>query len=195
MSDVIQAPTIRVVTGPAAEPVSIDDCKLDGRVDGNAEDTLFVAWIAAARDEVEKVARRALVNRTLELSLANWPVGGYIELPYPPLVSVTSIKYYDASNTQQTLDSSDYITITDQEPGIVALATNATWPSDLHDWPRIRVRYVAGYGATAASVPEPYKLDVRGLVKLYYDFRAGWTPDAERAKAMILAHAAMDYGW
>lgn len=187
--------TIRVVTPPATEPVSIDSCKLDARVDGDAEDMLFASWIAAARDEVEKVARRALITRTLELSIDAWPTDGCIRLPYPPLVTVAQITYYDSNGTQQTWGSDSYIVIADEEPGIVALAPSASWPSDLHDYPRIRVRYTAGYGTSAVSVPEAYKLDVRGLVKLHYDFRAGWTPDAERAKALILAHAAMDYGW
>mgnify|MGYP000870870021 CR=1 FL=1 len=187
--------TIRVVTPPAVEPVSIDECKLDARVDGDAEDMLFASWIAAARDEVEKTSRRALINRTLELSLDGWPNAGRIELPYPPLVSVTQVTYYDSAGAQQTWDSSNYIVIADQEPGLVALAANISWPTDLHDWPRVRIRYVAGYGASAVSVPAQYKLDVRGLVKLQYDYRSGWTPDAERAKALILAHAAMDYGW
>lgn len=47
----------------------------------------------------------------------------------------------------------------------------------------------------AGAVPEYYKLDVRGLVKLSYDYRAGWTPDAERHRQIILAHASSDWGW
>jgi uncharacterized phiE125 gp8 family phage protein len=187
--------SVRVVTGPAVEPVTAAECKLDARVDGSTEDTLFATWIAAARQEIEFTARRAFITRTLELSLDAWPAHNAIVLPYPPLASVTQITYYDDDGAQQTMAAADYIVIADEEPGRVVLNPSAQWPTDLHDYPRIRVRYTAGYGAAAVNVPDYYKLDIRGLVKLSYDFRSGWTPDAERAKQLILAHASADWGW
>ncbi len=187
--------SVRLITPPAVEPVTITEAKLDARVDSSTEDNLFTALIVAAREEIEKISRRALINRTLELALDAWPAVNYIDLPYPPLGSVTQITYYDAAGVQQTWAAANYIVIADQEPGRVALAPACSWPTDLHTWPRLRVRYVAGYGASATAVPESYKLDIRGLVKLHYDYRSGWLPEAERAKALILAHAAMDWGW
>ena len=187
--------SVRVVTAPTVEPVAIAECKLDARVDGTTEDVLFATWIAAARTEIEEAARRAFVNRTLELALARWPGGCGITLPYPPLVSVTSIKYYDSANVQQTWAAASYIVIADEEPGRIVLGYGMAWPTDLHPTPRIRIRYVAGYGASPAAVPDYYKQDIRGLVKLQYDYRTAWTPDAERARARILAHAAADWGW
>ncbi len=187
--------SVRVITGPTVEPVSTAECKLDARVDGATEDTLFTAWIAAARMEIEMVARRAFIERTLELTLERFPGSGAILLPYPPLASVTRITYYDTANAQQTFAAENYIVIADQEPGMLVLASTASWPADLHDYPRIRVRFVAGYGDAAADVPDHYKQDIRSLVKLQYDYRSGWTPDAERARDLIYAHAAMDWGW
>jgi uncharacterized phiE125 gp8 family phage protein len=187
--------SVRVITGPTVEPVTAAECKLDARVDGTTEDTLFATWIAAARVEIEQAARRALITRTLELALDAWPASNAIQMPYPPLLAVTQVTYYDDDNVQQTMPAADYIVIADEEPGQLVLNPNATWPTDLHEYPRIRIRYMAGYGASAAAVPDYYKLDIRGLVKLSYDYRSGWTPDAERAKAMIIAHASADWGW
>jgi len=52
--------TVRAITNPAEEPVTATECKLDARVSGTAEDSLFTSWIAAARQQVEAAARRAL---------------------------------------------------------------------------------------------------------------------------------------
>ena len=186
--------SVRVITAPTSEPVTKTEAKLDARVDTTTEDTLFDSWIAAARDMVEKEARRALITRTLEVSLSRWPANGQIELPYPPLIAVTQITYYDDDNVLTTWSSSNYIVIADQEPGVVVLADDASWPGDLHTHPRIRVRYTAGYGA-AANVPETYKNAIRALVKLEYDHRSGASLDVQRAREYILAAAGVDWGW
>lgn len=187
--------SVRVVTAPTVEPVTASECKLDARVDGSAEDTLFTSWIATARDEVEKAARRALINRTLELALDRWPADNAILLPYPPLSSVTSIKYYDGDGVEQTFAAENYIAVTDEEPGRILLAPTASWPADLHVYPRIRVRYVAGYGAASSAVPERYRFAIRQLVKNYYDYRSGMTPDGQRGHDQALAYAASEWGW
>jgi uncharacterized phiE125 gp8 family phage protein len=212
--------SVRIITPPAVEPVTVAECKLDARVDHPDEDALFATLIAAARQEVEQTARRALITRTLELSLDRFPPARWLPLPYPPLLSLVSIRYYDQTGAEQTIDpagitppgitspgrtspgitspgitSPGIIVIADEEPGRIALAPDAAWPRDLHEFARIRIRYTAGYGPTAADVPDYYKFDVRGLVKLAYEHRFGWTPDAERAQSMFLAHAAADRGW
>ena len=186
---------IRVITAPAAEPVTSTECKLDARVSGSTEDSLFTSWIAAARAEIEAAARRALINRTLELTLDGFPADGVIYLPFPPLVSVTSIKYTTDAGVEHTITGSDYVVITENDPGLVIAASTASWPSDLRKRAAVRIRYVAGYGAAASDVPDGYKVDIRGLVKLYYDYRSGWTPEAERAKANYIGHAASTWGW
>ena len=187
--------TVRVITQPAAEPVTASECKLDARVDGATEDSLFTSWIAAARQQVEAAARRALITRTLELTLDEWPADGVILLPFPPLASVTSIKYVDSAHGEHTLDPAAYVAVTEHEPGFVMPAATGAWPGGLRARAAVRVRFVAGYGATAAAVPDGFKIDIRGLVKLFYDFRSGWTPEAQRAQENYLNHAAADWGW
>src|SRR6185295_4859943 len=51
---------------------------------------------------------------------------GAIEIPWPPLQSVTSIKYLDANGQEQTLPPADYTVDTISEPGLVIPAT--AWP-------------------------------------------------------------------
>jgi uncharacterized phiE125 gp8 family phage protein len=187
---------VRTITGPAGEPVSLAECKTDLRVDHDADNELITSLIKAATSEAEQLARRAFIQRTLELSLAGWPPDNLIRLPMPPLVSVTSVVYYDEYNASATMPNSDYIVVTDTEPGIVTLARDKVWPAPtLRTVAPIRVRYVAGYGAAAASVPDRYKALIRSLVAVRYENRDEMTPAAERQLANLRAALQMEWGW
>jgi uncharacterized phiE125 gp8 family phage protein len=118
-----------------------------------------------------------------------------IELPYPPLVSVSAVTYVDSAGNTQTVDASNYTVLTETTPGRVFLAVNGSWPGDLREqWP-IRVQYVAGYGAAAASVPEDYRRLIIALVGIAYQNRDELAADAERQMTFIEARLKMDWGW
>lgn len=187
---------IRVITPPTVEPVTLAECKADLRVDHTDDDALIASLIVGARTRVEDISRRAFINRTLEMSLCGWPADNKIRLPYPPAVSVTSVTYYDDDNVLQTMASSDYILVSDVEPAIVTIKKTTTWPdASLREvWP-VRVKWVAGYGATAASVPDFFKWCIRQLVAIRYENRDEMTPAAERALQNVEASLRMDWGW
>lgn len=162
----------RVITAPAVEPVSLTEAKIHLRVDHNADDDYIATLITAAREHAEKISWRAFINRTLELSLTAWPCDNCIRLPFPPLVSVTSITYLSYANVPATMSTADYIVVADVEPGLITLAYAKTWPSEqLRSVLPIRIRYVAGYGATAVSVPARYKQAILLMVGHWYENR------------------------
>jgi uncharacterized phiE125 gp8 family phage protein len=162
---------VRTITGPATEPVSLAEAKTHLRVDHNADDAQIATLITAAREHCEKIAWRAFITQTLELSLSGWPRDNLIRLPMPPLVSVTSIVYYDEYNAAATMPNTDYIVVTDTEPGLITLARDKTWPTPtLRTVAPIRVRYVAGYGA-AVNVPSRYRQAILLLVGHWYENR------------------------
>jgi len=187
---------VRVITPPATEPVTLAEAKVDLRVDHTDDDALITGLIVAARAEAELLSRRALINRTLEMSLCGWPSTGKIYLPYPPVVSVTSVTYYDINNVLQTMTAGDYILIADVEPGVVALGYNKTWPTaSLREVSPVRVRWVAGYGAEASDVPNRYQVLIRSLVAVRYESRDELAPAQERQLANIRAALQMEWGW
>ncbi len=137
---------------PTEEPVTLAEIKDHLRISGTAEDSLLTLYAQMAREAVENECWRALMAQTWVLYLTSWPTDGIIDLPRPPLQSVTHIKYSSAGAVH-TWPESNYLVYTGIEPGRVVLAPDAAWPSDALDsgYP-IAVTFVAGY-ADASAVP------------------------------------------
>jgi uncharacterized phiE125 gp8 family phage protein len=149
---------IKLVTAPIEEPVDLDEVKAQLRVDGTTEDTHLDRLRIAARNYIERtVLNRALVTQTWDCYLQDWPLNNYIEIPLPPLVSITSIKYTDYLGVESTFASTNYMLDIQAEPGRVYLKWDKSWPSvSLQVVNGIVIRFVAGYGA-ASAVPEDIK--------------------------------------
>jgi uncharacterized phiE125 gp8 family phage protein len=162
---------VKITTPPAEEPVTTSEAKLQAHIDQSVEDALIAYWIETARQQCEDIARRAFVTRTYTAYLDCWP-GWLIELPYPPLATVTSVKYYDdAGSPAATFASSNYFVDTHSEPGRLALKSSADWPSTtLRDINGVEIIYTAGYGAKAA-VPARYKAAIFLIVAHLYQHR------------------------
>lgn len=159
---------LRLITAPAGEVVSSAEAKAHLRVDNIDDDALIIAYLTAARahlDGRDGILGRALLTQTWELVLDAFPVAA-ISLPLPPLQSITSIKYQDSSNVEQTLDASDYVVDATSEPARVH-PVNA-WPSTYVTPNAVTVRFVAGYG-NASAVPEPIKTAIKLKVQALYD--------------------------
>jgi uncharacterized phiE125 gp8 family phage protein len=158
-----------LTTAPTIEPVTLAEAKAFCRVDTNDDDSLFATLIRAARLHAEKHQQRALINQTWTLVLD----GLYepIELPYPPLSSVTTLKYLDSAGDQQTLSSATYTVSTDHEPGRITLAYGKSWPTLRGVVDQVEIAYVAGYGATPDTVPHETRLAILQLVSHWYVHR------------------------
>lgn len=149
----VDASRVRITTQPAIEPVSRSEAKLHLRIDHSAEDDLVDRLITAARQVAEDLAQRAFITRTYTARMDYWPLHQLI-LPWPPLISVTSITYTDDDGVTATFGASNYIVDAHQEPGRIVIKANVSWPTvTLQEVNGVTVVYTAGYGATAADVP------------------------------------------
>lgn len=147
---------VKIITGPAVEPVALAAAKARLRVTTDAEDGDTTALIAECREQAEDECGRAFITQSLSVFLDGFPRGGEaIALPRPPLQSVTWVKYYDAAGDLQTIDAGAYHVAIGGEPGrIVPTAAQGYWPTTEAGRPEaVEVRYVAGYGDTAADCP------------------------------------------
>lgn len=138
----------------------------------SVENDLLNALITTARQYAEGFQRKAFVTQTWELWLDAFPNKDYIKIPLPPLQSVTSVKYYDTSDTEATFSSGDYFVDTKSEPGRVALNYGETWPTTaLRPANGVCVTFVAGYGDAASDVPKKVKQAMLLLIGHLYEHR------------------------
>lgn len=159
---------LRLITAPASEVVTSAEAKAHLRVESTDDDALIIAYLTAARahmDGRDGILGRALMTQTWELVLDAFPTAA-ISLPLPPLQSITSIKYQDSSNVEQTLDAADYVVDTTSESSRVYPVTS--WPSTYSTPNAVTIRFVAGYG-NASAVPEPIKTAIKLKVQALYD--------------------------
>lgn len=153
-----------VAVGPGREPLTIEDAKEHLRIDQHDEDVWLLDAIKAVRNRAEGMMGRALITQTLEVALDGWPAGRVIELPRPPLVSVTSVKYFSPADVESTLAASNYYVDTRRTPGRLVLKSTSSWPSvELREVNGVVIRYVAGYGDTESDVPA----EMRAAMKLW----------------------------
>lgn len=184
---------LRRVSGPASEPVTTAEAKAHLRVDLDDDDALIDGLVAAARQYCEQAISRSFLETTWDLTLSAFPAwgvtteraasgrlvypatstplerltAGRIDLPIADLRSVASITYLDAAGDTRTLDPSAYRVVTGA-PGRIVPAYGTAWPAHRIYDEAVTVRFVAGYGADAASVPDCVKHAIKLLVGHWY---------------------------
>ena len=151
-------------SAPTSFAVSAVEAKTHLRVSHANDDTYIANLIKAAQDMVETYTNRRLMTGTYDLKQSSW--NKRIVLPYSPVASITYIKYYDASNVQQTLGTTEYFYNVKEDP--VEIFYINSEPS-LYDYrsDAVTVRFVTGY----VTVPEALRQAILLLVGDMYENR------------------------
>lgn len=167
---------IRTVN-PTLEPITVEEFKSHGKVDYGTDDSLISEYIRAAREWFEDETHRALNTQTWAWSAESFErvadCRGWIELPRPRLIAVSSIQYIDTEGATQTLAADRYVVdATGDSGGIIAPAYGYCWPSVRCGHPAaVTFTFTAGYGATAADVPQFIKAFIRWMTQHQYSSR------------------------
>jgi uncharacterized phiE125 gp8 family phage protein len=193
---------ISVVTAPTVEPVTLSEVKAHLRIDHLDHDTQLTSLIQASREHMERVLGRALVQQTRSVKYKQWPESDRFALPYPPIQSVSSLKYTDTGGTTSTFSSDNYTVITDREPGELVLGYSKTWPTATIHYPEypIEIEYVCGYAPNDDSPPD-YRANVpaalKNAIKLDIELRYDRPPAdyAEQLRNVIEALTAPYRVW
>ncbi|WP_374578302.1 head-tail connector protein [Phenylobacterium sp.] len=170
---------LELVTPPAASPLGLEEAKRHLRVDHADEDQEIEDAILAAVGHLDGAAgtlRRAIVDQTWRLWLDGFPPArGAIDLPLPPLLAVTEIRYLDAGGVEALLPPDAYRVLAGERAAVEPAITK-TWPSALTARRAVSITYRCGWTAPAPGTPWPAKVEVirralRLLVGEFYEHR------------------------
>ncbi len=175
----------KIVTSATGEPIDLEDMKNQLRLDVgmSAEDDLLNGFIRAATRRIEGITNLKLLTQTWKAYPSAWPSSeNYIELPYSPLIHVTSstgVVYKDSSGSTYLMASTgdnSWRVDTVSKPGRLILENDADWPGEtLYNINPISIQFLCGYGTSDAGdgsqIPEQLKLAVKQLVGHWYENR------------------------
>lgn len=164
---------ISLVIPPAGTVVSLDEAKVQARVEVDQDDVLIQYLIDAATEAAQEFTQRAFLEQEWEYWLPCFPSAKrFIELPRPPLIEVNEVVYLDAQGVEQSLDEySVYRVLAPTGPrapkGQIVLNAGMSWPATLAVPDAVKIRFTAGY----ELVPEPIKQAIKIHVADLYENR------------------------
>ena len=139
------------------------------KVDTTADDTLIDSLIKAATQSCEIYTNRYFLNTVVTQYSDNWL--GFYRLYKSPVVSLTHIKYYDTTDTLQTLAGSTYILDNVSQPARIGIAVDQELPDLADRINAVEVKYTVGYRTTSADVPDGIKQAVLLTIGNWYENR------------------------
>lgn len=163
-----------LLTGPAAEPVTLAQAKVAARVDDSAFDAIITAAIPAARIIAEHETGRRLVQQTWRHEFDDWPASDTLLPECAP--SGVAVSYWDGTDFVE-LDAGAYVwtpTGTGRAWTALAPVVGGSWPSlgTVALGPRVRVDVTSGNADPAATadgvdpVLDVARLFIKALVTL-----------------------------
>lgn len=149
---------LSLVTAPASEPLTLDQVKAHCLISSvTDQDEYLQRLVSVVRERAEQETERALLLQTWSLTLDGFPRESWIEIPKPPLVAVSAVRYLDMSNAWQVWPSTSYLVDAPAGPlcrrGRVSLPFSCIWPIVRPQAGCVVVEFTCGYGTQASAVP------------------------------------------
>jgi uncharacterized phiE125 gp8 family phage protein len=165
--------SLRRITQPAVEPVSLAFAKTHARVDTETDDLYIQSLISVARAYVEDVLDITICTTVWEVKYDLFPIWAIV-LPRLPMQDKTiTVTYRSGDGTYSTLSSAnaDFQVDASVLPGRIYPQWARAWPATRGDENSVTVRYTAGYGDDGQNVPPAVKHLIMLLVGHWYDTR------------------------
>lgn len=167
MNNPNQPAGLRKTVAPTWPAITLEGQQLHSRNDVPEDLPSLQTYVEVATEYAEKEQGRCLRQATWRAAYDCWPSSGILRLPMPPLVSVSSITYYDTAETQQTLATTYYTVDIYSEPGRIEFDS----PPSIDDRPGgILITFVAGY-SSAAAIPATTRQAIRVLAQTLFENR------------------------
>ena len=160
----------QITVQPATEPITTAQAKTHLKIEISDDDTYIDTLISSARKYCEQYTNRVFITQTWRQNEDNW--SNPIKLKVNPVVSLTSLKYYDTNESQQTITDLPANFQKDFNSDVAKIYEGLTvaFPSLGCTVNPIEIITVCGYGA-ASDVPEDIKHAIKIMVSYLYENR------------------------
>jgi uncharacterized phiE125 gp8 family phage protein len=162
----------QITVEPASEPVTLDEAREHLRnEDESFDDDEVTRLIVAARKYCEAYMNRVLITQTWRQNEDQW--SNPVCLRVNPVISLTSLKYWDSDNNQQTITDNDNNFQKDFNSDVAAIYEGLvnTFPAiSANKINPIEIITVCGYG-DASDVPEDIKQAIKIMISYFYEHR------------------------
>ena len=150
-------------TAATSLPISIADMKDHLRVSHSDHDALIESYIEAGVNKIEGGANICLVSQTWNAYFRWDEIKDQMRLWKYPISSISSVKYYDTDNSQQTDDAGNRTTSLKGRPATILFEDT---PSVYEREDAMDIEFVAGY----TSIPSDILLAIKFYVtRVYYN--------------------------
>jgi uncharacterized phiE125 gp8 family phage protein len=157
---------LQLITGAAA-PLTAADVRPHCSIDAGDStfDNLLTDYIAGASSLIQEVTGRSFGAQTWKLALDAFPEA--IALPRGPVTAVAWVKYFDATGTEQTLDTAKYLVDLISDPARLVPMPDMAWPVTQARANAVTVQFTSGY----AAVPPAILQGIRATVAAWFATR------------------------
>lgn len=160
------------ITGSILTPISVATAKSHANITISGDDTLVGEMLLAATEHFERVSgyhlRPVVYDWETQRALCRETA-----LPLFPVASITSVKYLDENDVEQTVTESDYsLKQFNHPPHVLRFPEDYELPSSS----KVVVRFVAGF-TDPTTCPSPIKQAIKFLVAHWYENREAYLED------------------
>lgn len=189
------------LSGPATEPLLLDEVKTHLRIDGTSQDADLGALITASRVAVETYTGLVLINRQAAVFIDAWPgdmgkmpwwqgvaagslaafsrMTEYLPLPLRPVSAIAAVTIYDADSEGSEWDTAAYGLRPGLEPTLYR--QKGSWPKPGRAADGIRIDLTVGFGESWNAVPADIRQALLTLVAYLHESRGDTGGDAIKA--------------
>ena len=147
----------------STEVITIEQARDHLRIDASGspashpDDTYITTLISVAREIAENYQERSIGIATYRMTMTGWQD---IDLSFPEIIAVNSVKYDDADNVEQTLSSVTGYWVSDNR------VLFREYPNLYNAPDNVRIEYQAGYDTTSSPAVEVPKSTYQAMLLL-----------------------------
>lgn len=184
--------SLKRISGPAAEPVTLAEAKLFLRVDGSGEDGAIARMIGAARSLFERETGLVLLTQEWEWTLDRLPDPGgdgrrTLEVPIGPVSAIDDFLVRDNAGAETDIPQADYLLDLAAAPPRLVEKERGAWPLPKAAAAGVRLAFAAGFGGDAADVPADVRQALLALIAELYEKRGLGEADLDLGNPRVAA--------